>query len=57
MLSSSEFLLLEHANAYVRTSASAAIAEAVESWPQSIHESLIKLQAFYREKVSNVWSL
>ncbi|KAF8883249.1 armadillo-type protein [Infundibulicybe gibba] len=41
---------LAHENAYVRTSTAAAIAEAVEHWPQTIHETVTSLQDYYREK-------
>ena len=41
----------EHENAFVRTSSPAAIAEAVESWPQSVQPVLSTLQDFYRDKV------
>jgi hypothetical protein len=43
---------LEHANAYVRISAAIAIASAVENWPQVLHDTLLKIQTFYREKAS-----
>ncbi|KIJ51382.1 hypothetical protein M422DRAFT_43931 [Sphaerobolus stellatus SS14] len=42
--------LLEHDNAYVRTSCSYALAEAAEAWPQSISSTILSLQDFYREK-------
>jgi hypothetical protein len=35
----------------VRSSASKAITEAVEHWPQSVKAALDTLEAFYREKV------
>ncbi|KAE9398973.1 ARM repeat-containing protein [Gymnopus androsaceus JB14] len=41
---------LGHDNAYVRSSVGAAIAEAVEVWPQSIGETLVILQDYYRDK-------
>ncbi|GJE94641.1 ARM repeat-containing protein [Phanerochaete sordida] len=41
---------LEHDNAYVRASTAAAIADAVEHWPQSITSTLSDVQEFYREK-------
>lgn len=44
-------LFLGHENAYVRTSAAVAIAEAVEHWPQSVDATIHTLQEFYREKV------
>ena len=40
-----------HDNAYVRTSTAAAIAEAVELWPQTIQTTLTTLEDYYREKV------
>lgn len=40
-----------HDNAYVRTSAAAAIAEAVEQWPVTIESTLSTLQDYYRDKV------
>lgn len=40
----------EHDNAYVRASTAAAIADAVEHWPQSITSTLSDVQEFYREK-------
>ncbi|KAF7968614.1 hypothetical protein HWV62_30003 [Athelia sp. TMB] len=43
---------LDHANEYVRTSAAASIAEAVQSYPQTISQTLDVLQEFYREKES-----
>jgi hypothetical protein len=46
------YLTLEHDNAYVRTGATAAIADAVEYWPQAIHNTLAHLYVFYHEKVS-----
>ena len=42
---------LGHENAYVRTSAAAAIADAVEHHPQTGHGTIDALQALYREKV------
>ncbi|KAG7441044.1 ARM repeat-containing protein [Guyanagaster necrorhizus] len=41
---------LNHDHAYVRSSTAAAIAEAVEPWPQSIKDTVIALQEYYREK-------
>ncbi|KAH9485783.1 eIF-2-alpha kinase activator gcn1 [Psilocybe cubensis] len=41
---------LGHDNAYVRSSVAAAIAEAVEQWPQTISNTVIVLQNYYREK-------
>ncbi|KAF5374683.1 hypothetical protein D9615_008940 [Tricholomella constricta] len=41
---------LGHDNAYVRSSAAAAIAESVEHWPQTIQKSLLVLQDYYRDK-------
>ncbi|OCH93463.1 ARM repeat-containing protein [Obba rivulosa] len=42
---------LDHSNAYVRSSAAAALAEAIiEHWPQSISGVLAILESFYREK-------
>jgi hypothetical protein len=44
-----------HQNGYVRTSSAAAIAEAVEHWPQTIKATLDALQEFYREKVCTIY--
>ncbi|EKM53603.1 uncharacterized protein PHACADRAFT_125439 [Phanerochaete carnosa HHB-10118-sp] len=41
---------LEHENAYVRASTAAAIAEAVEHWPQSTTSTLSEIQDFFRDK-------
>ncbi|TFK45118.1 armadillo-type protein [Crucibulum laeve] len=41
---------LGHDHAYVRSSVAAAIAEAVEQWPQTIENSITVLQEYYREK-------
>ncbi|GLB43526.1 putative ARM repeat-containing protein [Lyophyllum shimeji] len=41
---------LGHDNAYVRSSAAAAIAEGVEHWPHTISKAVLTLQDFYREK-------
>ncbi|KAK1228592.1 translational activator of GCN4 [Marasmius sp. AFHP31] len=41
---------LEHDNAYVRSSTAAAIGEAVETWPQSIGDTIAALQEYYRDK-------
>ncbi|PBK90411.1 ARM repeat-containing protein [Armillaria gallica] len=41
---------LNHDHAYVRSSTAAAIAEAVEHWPQSIKDTVTTLQEYYREK-------
>ncbi|KAK0212097.1 armadillo-type protein [Desarmillaria ectypa] len=41
---------LNHDHTYVRSSTAAAIAEAVEHWPQSIKETVTALQEYYREK-------
>ncbi|KAF9266994.1 ARM repeat-containing protein [Marasmius fiardii PR-910] len=41
---------LEHDNAYVRSSDAAAIGEAVETWPQSIQETIAALREYYRDK-------
>ncbi|PBK80431.1 hypothetical protein ARMGADRAFT_1092223 [Armillaria gallica] len=41
---------LNHDHAYVRSSTAAAIAEAVEHWPQSIKDTVTALQEYYREK-------
>ena len=46
----------EHENAYVRSSAAAALADAVELWPQTVTSTLQHLEEFYREKVSNASS-
>lgn len=43
--------LLEHDNAYVRSSAAAAFVEAVERWPASITETIHALLQLYHEKV------
>ncbi|KAF8959922.1 armadillo-type protein [Flammula alnicola] len=44
------FVYLGHDNAYVRSSTAAAIAEAVEQWPQTIQSTLSTLQDYYRDK-------
>jgi hypothetical protein len=44
--------LSEHNNAYVRTSAASAIAEAVIYWPRKSALTIAALQDFYREKVT-----
>ncbi|RXW23690.1 hypothetical protein EST38_g2167 [Candolleomyces aberdarensis] len=41
---------LEHENAYVRSSTTVAIAEAVEQVPQTAKQAIGNLRAFYREK-------
>ncbi|KAA1470496.1 ARM repeat-containing protein [Dentipellis sp. KUC8613] len=41
---------LDHDNAYVRSSVAVAFTEAVEHWPQSIHDVVAALEALYREK-------
>ncbi|KAK7030667.1 TOG domain-containing protein [Favolaschia claudopus] len=41
---------LAHDNAYVRRGAAAAIAEAVEHWPQAVHATVVALQEYYRDK-------
>ncbi|KAJ6607520.1 armadillo-type protein [Mycena sp. CBHHK59/15] len=41
---------LGHDNAYVRRSAAAAIAEAVEHWPQAVHSTVSAMQEYYRDK-------
>ncbi|KAI0077211.1 ARM repeat-containing protein [Panus rudis PR-1116 ss-1] len=41
---------LEHENAYVRSCVASALAAAVEHWPESIGDTLDKLQEHYREK-------
>ncbi|KAK0468862.1 armadillo-type protein [Armillaria novae-zelandiae] len=41
---------LNHDHSYVRSSTAAAIAEAVEHWPQSIADTVNALQEYYREK-------
>jgi len=41
----------DHQNGYVRTSSAAAVAEAVEQWPQTVNATVGALQEFYREKV------
>ncbi|KAJ7281606.1 armadillo-type protein [Mycena rebaudengoi] len=41
---------LGHDNSYVRRSAAAAIAEAVEIWPQEVHSTVTTLQEYYRDK-------
>ncbi|KAJ8518630.1 hypothetical protein ONZ45_g4322 [Pleurotus djamor] len=41
---------LGHDNAYTRSSTASAIAEAVETWPQSVQTTLETIQAYYREK-------
>lgn len=46
---------VDHANAYVRASAAASIAEAVEQWPQTVRTTLSVLQEFYREKVGEYY--
>lgn len=43
-----------HDNAYVRSSAAAAIAEGVEQWPQNIEITLATLKDYYRDKVCHV---
>lgn len=42
----------DHDNAYVRSSAAAAVAEAAEQWPQAIQATLATLEDYYRDKVS-----
>ncbi|KAJ7180610.1 armadillo-type protein [Mycena filopes] len=42
--------LLGHDNAYVRRGAAAAIAEAVEHWPQAVHSTVVALEEYYRDK-------
>ena len=44
--------LLEHDNAYVRSSTAAAFVEAVERWPASITETIYALLQLYHEKVA-----
>ncbi|KAF8911690.1 armadillo-type protein [Gymnopilus junonius] len=41
---------LGHDNAYVRSSTAAAIAEAVEQWPQTIQKTVLTLQDYYCDK-------
>lgn len=41
----------DHENAYVRTNIAAALAEAVEQWPQSASQTINTLCKLYREKV------
>jgi hypothetical protein len=43
--------LVEHDNAYVRSSAAVAFIEAVERWPASITETIHALLQLYHEKV------
>jgi hypothetical protein len=47
-------MMAGHANAYVRSGSAAAIAEAVEHWPQAVQGTVNALQEFYREKASLV---
>jgi hypothetical protein len=49
--------LVEHDNAYVRSSAAVAFVEAVERWPVSITETTDALLSLYREKVARDASL
>ncbi|KAF7294474.1 TOG domain-containing protein [Mycena kentingensis (nom. inval.)] len=42
--------LLGHDNAYVRKAAGAAIADAVQQWPQTLHATVLALQDYYRDK-------
>ena len=46
-------LLVEHDNAYVRSSAAVAFTEAVERWPSSVIETIHALIHLYREKVAH----
>ncbi|KAG7093730.1 hypothetical protein E1B28_007382 [Marasmius oreades] len=41
---------LEHDNLYVRSSDAAAIGEAVETWPQSLKDTITALREYYRDK-------
>lgn len=43
-----------HQHGYVRTSSAAAIAEAVQLWPQTVTVAITALQDFYREKVCRI---
>jgi hypothetical protein len=45
--------LVEHDNAYVRTSAAVAFTEAVERWPSSVIETIDALLRLYHEKVAH----
>ncbi|KAJ7066647.1 armadillo-type protein [Mycena amicta] len=42
--------LLGHENAYVRRATAAAVAEAVQQWPQTLHNTVTSLQDYYRDK-------
>lgn len=44
---------LDHENVYVRTSVAAALAEAMELWPQTTSRTIKTLCELYREKVSH----
>ena len=46
-------LLVEHDNAYVRSSAAVAFTEAVERWPLSVIETIYALLHLYHEKVAH----
>ena len=46
-------LLVEHDNAYVRSSAAVAFTEAVERWPSSVIETIHALLQLYHEKVAH----
>jgi hypothetical protein len=45
--------LVEHENAYVRTSTAIAFTEAVERWPSSVIETTNALLHLYHEKVAH----
>ncbi len=45
--------MVEHDNAYVRSSAAVAFTEAVEHWPSSVIETIHALLHLYHEKVAH----
>jgi hypothetical protein len=47
--------LVEHDNAYVRSSAAVAFTEAIERWPASVTETINTLLQLYREKVAHLF--
>jgi len=44
---------VDHENSYVRISVAAALAEAVEQWPQSVSPTIGTLRELYRDKVGS----